>query len=139
MDNFFQVSDSLLRGGTQAELEQALLGKEVTEYGFMSMGSAKGQGFSGEIVLNIFAPKGTKMAYIEPFSYYGAQMHDPKGHLFGMNWDGQLKQTGFGRELETILQQGTKFRVVKVERTPYGSLYVDLDIIEQGTPQRWKK
>ena len=120
-------------------MAKLLLGKEVTDYGFFSMGSAKGQGFSSNpIIMNIFAPKGTKMIYMEPFSHYGAEIHDPNGHLFGMNWDGVRKQTGFGSELETLLQQGTKFRITKVEKTR-GTLYVDLDVIEQGTLQRWVK
>ena len=130
MDKFFGVPNSLLVSGTQAELEQALLDKVVTEYGFMSMGSAKGQGFSGNIVLNIFAPKGTKMMYAEPFSGFG--------HGGGRMWDGIASQSYFGGEFETILQQNTQFKIVKIERTN-GTLYVDLDIIGQSTPQRWVK
>lgn len=130
MDKFFNVPESLLRSGTQKELENALLDKVVTEYGFMSMGSAKGQGFSGNIVLNIFAPKGTKMMYAEPFSGFG--------HGSGRAWDGIASQSYFGGEFETILQQNTQFKITKVERTR-GTLYVDLDIIGQDTPQRWVK
>jgi len=130
MDKFFGVPNSLLVSGTQQELENALLDKVVTEYGFMSMGSAKGQGFSGNIVLNIFAPKGTKMMYAEPFSGFG--------HGSGRAWDGIASQSYFGGEFETILQQNTQFKIVKVERTR-GTLYIDLDIIGQSTPQRWVK
>ena len=39
-----------------------------------------------------------------------------------------------GQESEIILQQGTKFRVTKVEKTP-GMIYIDLEVIEQS-PQR---
>jgi len=129
MDKFFGVDERLLKNGTQEELEAALLGTTPTEYGFMSMGSAKGQGFGGNIKLNIYAPAGTKMMYVEPFSAFG--------HGSGYAWDGIAKQHSFGRELETILQQNTQFRVTRVERSG-GTLYVDLDVIAQNTPQRWK-
>lgn len=128
MDKFFACSDDLLRYGTQEELEQALLGKTVTEYGFMSMGSAKGQGFSGNILMNIYAPEGTKAMYVEPFSAFG--------HGSGKSWDGISKQGSFGGELETILQQNTDFRITKIERKS-GTLYFDLEIIAQNEPQRW--
>lgn len=131
MDKFFQCSQDLLRNGSQKELEQALLGTTPTEYGFMSMGSAKGQGFSGNILMNVYAPAGTKMMYAEPFSHYG-------GHDY--NWDGKSTQSHFGSEFETIMQQGTQFRVTKVERHGRsGTIYVDLEVINQDHQQRWKK
>lgn len=131
MDKFFQCSPDLLRNGSQKELEQALLGTTPTEYGFMSMGSAKGQGFSGNILMNIYAPAGTKMMYVEPFSHYG-------GHDY--NWDGKSKQSHFGGEFETIMQQGTQFRITKIERRGRsGTIYVDLEVINQDKQQRWKK
>lgn len=130
MDKFFACDENLLRYGTQNELEQALLGKTVTEYGFMSMGSAKGQGFSGSILMNIYAPSGTKALYVEPFSAFG--------HGAGHGWDGISKQSSFGGELETLLQQNTDFRITKVERKS-GTLYFDLEIIAQNEPQRWIK
>ena len=131
MDKFFQCDMGLLQGGTQKQLEQALLGKTVTEYGFMSMGSAKGKGFSGSVLLNVYAPAGTKMMYVEPFSEYS-------GGYAHMSWDGKEKQSGFGREFETIMQQGTQFRVTKVEKTR-GQLFVDIEVINQDNEQRWKK
>ena len=131
MDKFFQCDMGLLQGGTQKQLEQALLGKTVTEYGFMSMGSAKGKGFSGSVLLNVYAPAGTKMMYAEPFSEYS-------GGYAHMSWDGKEKQSGFGREFETIMQQGTQFRVTKVEKTR-GQLFVDIEVINQDNQQRWKK
>lgn len=126
MDKFFNVSMDRLQSATQAELEALLLQKEVTEYGFCSCGVAKGKGFSGDIILNIYAPSGTQMMYVEPFSAFG--------NGGGKNWDGIAKQGSFGQESEIILQQGTKFRVTKVEKTP-GMIYIDLEVIEQ-TPQR---
>ena len=129
MDKFFNCSSDLLRYGTQAELENELLGKTVTEYGFMSMGSAKGQGFSGGILMNIYAPAGTKAMYVEPISAFG------RGDK--LSWNGKSKQSYFGGELETILQQNTDFRITKIERKNGGTIYIDLEIIAQNEPQRW--
>lgn len=126
MDKFFNVPMDRLQSATQAELEQSLLNTTPTEYGFCSCGVAKGKGFSGDIILNIYAPSGTQMMYVEPFSAFG--------NGGGKNWDGIAKQGSFGQESEIILQQGTKFRVTKVEKTP-GMIYIDLEVIEQ-TPQR---
>lgn len=126
MDKFFNVPMDRLQSATQAELEQLLLNTTPTEYGFCSCGVAKGKGFSGDIILNIYAPSGTQMMYVEPFSAFG--------NGGGKNWDGVAKQGSFGQESEIILQQGTKFRVTKVEKTP-GMIYIDLEVIEQ-TPQR---
>ncbi|NLL56352.1 MAG: hypothetical protein GX242_03960 [Clostridiales bacterium] len=47
------------------------------------------------IIMNIYAPKGTKMIYAEPFSAYG------KGA--GRSWDGIKPQSSFGPEAEMIL------------------------------------
>lgn len=126
MDKFFNVPMDRLQSATQAELEQLLLNTTPTEYGFCSCGVAKGKGFSGDIILNIYAPSGTQMMYVEPFSAFG--------NGGGKNWDGIAKLGSFGQESEIILQQGTKFRVTKVEKTP-GMIYIDLEVIEQ-TPQR---
>lgn len=131
MDKFFQIDESILMHGSQKELEGELLGKIVTEYGFMSCGTAKGQGFSGNpIILNIYAPKGTKAMYVEPFSYFGRGSKD--------KWDGLSGQSGFGSELETILQQGTQLRITKVEKSN-GRLFVDLEVIGQPQQQRWTR
>ena len=108
MDKFFNVPMDRLQSATQAELEQLLLNTTPTEYGFCSCGVAKGKGFSGDIILNIYAPSGTQMMYVEPFSAFG--------NGGGKNWDGIAKQGSFGQESEIILQQGTKFRVTKVEK-----------------------
>lgn len=126
MDKFFNVPMDRLQSATQAELEQLLLNTTPTEYGFCSCGVAKGKGFSGDIILNIYAHSGTQMMYVEPFSAFG--------NGGGKNWDGIAKQGSSGQESEIILQQGTKFRVTKVEKTP-GMIYIDLEVIEQ-TPQR---
>ena len=82
---------------------QKFVGKEVTDWSFCSCGTAKGTGFSGTI-FNIYCPKGTKAFYASPHSQ-------------------------FGYENETILQLGTRFRITKVEVTPYGNVYVDMEVI----------
>lgn len=130
MDKFFGCSMDVLRHGSQKDLERALLGTTPTEYGFMSMGSAKGNGFSGNILMNIYAPAGTKMMYVEPFSAYsGSSDH--------RSWDGKSKQSRFGGEFETIMQQGTQFRVTNVEKKN-GQIYIDMEVINQDHQQRWK-
>ncbi len=126
MDKFFNIPMDKLKYASQSELEALLLQKEVTEYGFCSCGVAKGKGFSGDIILNIYAPSGTQMMYVEPFSAFG--------NGGGKSWDGLKPQSSFGQESEIILQQGTTFRVTKVEKTP-GTIYIDLEVIGQK-PQR---
>ena len=126
MDKFFNVPMDKLQHASQSELEALLLGTTPTEYGFCSCGVAKGKGFSGDIILNIYAPSGTQMMYVEPFSAFG--------NGGGKSWDGLKPQSSFGQESEIILQQGTTFRVTKVEKTP-GMIYIDLEVIGQS-PQR---
>ena len=123
MDKFFDVPEAILRNGTQEELEAALLGKEITEYGYMSMGVAKGRGFTGKpIEMEIFVPKGTKMMYLEPLSAYGRGA--------GRAWDGISEQRDYGQELEALLQNGTQFRIADVQRKN-GRVKVVLEVIGQ--------
>ena len=123
MDKFFNIPMDTLQYGSQAELENLLLNQVVTEYGFGSMGDSKGKGFSHmPIIMNIYAPKGTQMMYAEPFSAFG--------NGSGRKWDGITGQDTFGDEAEIILQQGTSFRITKVEKS-HGKLYFDLEVIEQ--------
>lgn len=92
-----------IRGITRAQL-RSMVGQEICDYAFMSCGSAKGTGFSG-LILNIYCPKGTKGFYACPHSYFG------------------------DHENESILQAGTKFRILKVEAPDYGTVYVDIEVI----------
>ena len=107
---------------TDAEIK-ALVGKEGTEGAFTSAGVAKGKGFGGNVITNIYAPKGTKMMYAEPYSSFG------KGS--GRSWDGIAKQSTFGSESEIILQRGTTFRVTKVEKSG-NTWYIDVEVINQN-------
>ncbi len=127
MDNFFGIPMDKLQHATQEELKE-LFTEEVTDYGFFSCGVSKGKGFSHKpIIMNVYAPKGTKMMYAEPFSAFG--------NGSGRAWDGVAKQSSFGSEAEIILQQGTSFRITKVERSG-GKLYVDIEVVDQKPPQR---
>lgn len=114
----------LLNYDTASDAEiKALVGKTGTEGAFWSAGVAKGKGFSGEVIFNIYAPRGTKMMYCEPFSAYG--------HGDGKSWDGINKQSSFGYESEILIQRGTTFRITKVEKSG-GIWYIDVDIIGQA-------
>lgn len=120
MDKFFGIDSELLRYGSEEDIMQALEGKVITEYGFMSTSPVKGSGFHGDIKLNIYMPKGTKAAYVEPISRFGMGA--------GKRWDGISKQSSFGSEFEVILQRGSQFKVTKIEKK-YGHMYIDMDLI----------
>lgn len=102
-----------------------LVGKTGIEHGFLSTGSCKGNGFSGDVIMNIYCPRGTQGLYAEPFSAYG--------NGGGRNWDGISGQTTYGSEFETILQRGTEFRITKAE-FKNGKWYIDMDVISQRPP-----
>ena len=106
---------------TDAEI-MALVGKEGTEGAFTSAGVAKGKGLGGNVITNIYAPRGTKMMYAEPYSRFG--------NGSGRSWDGIAKQSTFGSESEIILQRGTTFRVTKVEKSG-NTWYIDVEVINQ--------
>lgn len=129
----------LQRGGGMVELKKyglsnyayasdseimALVGKEGTEGAFTSAGVAKGKGFGGKVITNIYAPRGTKMMYTEPYSAFGDGA--------GRTWDGIAKQTSFGSESEIILQRGTTYRITKVEKKG-STWYIDVEVINQDT------
>ncbi|MDR1174109.1 MAG: ADP-ribosyltransferase, partial [Treponema sp.] len=121
--SFLGISEKDLRNLTQGQLERWLLNEDITDQAFVSCGSAKGKGFGGYI-FNIFCPKGTKMMYSEPFSSYGRGT--------GLNWNGIAKQLDFGHEDETIIQRGTTFKVIKIEKKG-GNTYFDLAVVSQIT------
>lgn len=100
-----------------------LVGMEMQEGGFMSAGSSKYKGLNlDNVCINIFAPKGTKAAYVEAFSEYG--YHDYR------SWDGLTKFSKMSREHETIFQRGTRMRIVRAYEDG-GTIYLDVDIIGQ--------
>lgn len=100
-----------------------LVGMEMQEGGFMSVGSSKGKGLNlDSVCINIFAPKGTKAAYVEPFSAFG------RG--WDRQWDGIQKVQYVGHEHETIFQRGTRMKIVRAYQDN-GTIYLDVDIIGQ--------
>ena len=110
-------------GGEWPDKVEDLVGMTMQEGGFMSTGSRKGGGFDEkEVIMNVFAPKGTKAAYVEPFSDFG----------WGgkRDWDGEKKFSFFSSEQETLFQRGTKMRITKVEQVG-GKTYLDVEVIGQ--------
>jgi hypothetical protein len=125
MDDFLNISMTELRNLSESELSAKLVSTTPTEFAFMSTGVAKGKGLNVQgagITFNIYAPKGTKMMYIEPISKFG------NGDR--RNWDGISQQKYFGEEAEMLFQRGTKFRITKVEKVA-DRIYIDMDVIEQ--------
>lgn len=110
---------------TQAEL-QKFVGKGGRQYNFISTGVAKGKGFSGDVICNIYAPKGTKMLYAEPFSYYSGSEYDTRDG--SKLWDGKRKQSVFGYESEILIQRGAYYRITKIEKSGY-TTYIDMEIV----------
>lgn len=137
MESFFGVNPGTLSGLSEAQL-QKYVGQSNRIYSFVSTATAKGKGFGGEIIMNIYAPKGSQMIYAEPFSHFGSG-----GKL---QWDGVAKQKTFGYESEMLLQRGGSYTVTKIERPDrYGTIYMDVelhpengyDLIQQD-PNDWK-
>ena len=132
MESFFGVSPGTLSSMSGTDLQQ-FVGRSSRIYSFVSTATAKGSGFPGGCILNIYAPQGSQMLYCEPFSYYG---HDKNGRQNGSNglrWDGRSTQPDFGYEAEMLLQRGGSYTVTKIERTGQGTIYMDLEVHpEQG-------
>lgn len=110
-------------GGTMPSNLQDLVGMTMQEGGFMSTSSRKGQGFIHKsVIINIYAPKGTKAAYIEPISAFG------NGDR--RDWDGKRRFKTFSSEHETLFQRGTQMRITKVYQAG-DKIYIDCEIIGQ--------
>ena len=99
-----------------------LTGKEFVNNAFTSTGVAENVGFYGQVRMQILAPKGTKMIYTEPFSYYGEGSE--------RNWDGVSQQDYFSREQEAVIQRDTRFRIKNIYKE-HGIIYMRLEIVEQ--------
>lgn len=110
-------------GGVVPKKLEDLVGMEMQEGGFMSTACRKGAGFNKKVTINIFAPKGTKAAYVEPFSQYGLSG-------FGRNWDGVQQVTTLGHEQEMLFQRGTRMRITKVYKNN-GRIYIDCEVVGQ--------
>ncbi|MDR2150115.1 MAG: hypothetical protein LBO67_04740 [Spirochaetaceae bacterium] len=130
---FLGITEDNLRHWSQAQFQKHLIESksEITDPAFFSCGSSKGKGFSGYI-FNIYCPKGTKMMYAEPFSHYGEgdKLHWDWEELSNERLDGIAKQSGFGYEDETIIQRGTTFRIIKVEKKR-DTIFFDIEVVKQ--------
>ena len=74
-------------GGTMPNNLQDLVGMEMQEGGFMSAGNRKGGGFDNKnVIFNIYAPKGVKATYVEPFSSLGLGRGRPAGSRACRPW-----------------------------------------------------
>jgi hypothetical protein len=73
-------------------------------------------------IMNIYAPKGTKAAYVEPFSAFGCG--DKR------SWDGVSRFSTYSSEHETLFQRGTRMRITKVYEEG-GKTYIDCEVIGQ--------
>lgn len=124
-DDGMKVIESRIKfaGGSMPNNLQDLVGMEMQEGGFMSTGSRKGKGFNTRsVIMNIYAPKGTKAAYVEPFSAFGCG--DKK------SWDGVSRFSTYSSEHETLFQRGTRMRITKVYEEG-GKTYIDCEVIGQ--------
>lgn len=116
MESFFKVKNF---GSMSLSELQKFVGYTGEMSNFISTGVAKGKGFSGDVILNVYAPKGTKMMYAEPFSHFGNG--DKR------KWDGKSKQDSFGYESEMIIQRGASYTVTKIEKSGY-TTYIDVEV-----------
>ena len=117
------VANKMFGEGFSVESIQAMIdkGQIIENLPFISTSGVKGGGFDDlNVILNIYAPKGTKALYSEPFSDYG------EGDK--VSWDGESKQMYFGQEFEVLIQRGAQFRPMKVTESN-GKIYVDLDVL----------
>ena len=86
---------------------EALVGTAFTDLGFCSAGAGKDTGYASEsLILNIYCPKGTKMAYM---NVHGVYAHSD--------------------ENEMLLQRGYSYRITKVEKKSDFKYYVDCEVI----------
>lgn len=130
MNSFFGIDNF---GSLSNEELQKFVGETHQITSFVSCGSGKGSGFGGDVIMNIYCPKGTKMIYAEPFSHYNGRtgLYDSNGN-YKYEWDGKSNESRIGSEFETIIQRGYTYRVTKIERSGY-KIYIDLECrIEQG-------
>lgn len=124
-DDGMKVIESRIKfaGGSMPNNLQDLVGMEMQEGGFMSTGSRKGKGFNTRsVIMNIYAPKGTKAAYVEPFSAFGCG--DKR------SWDGVSRFSTYSSKHETLFQRGTRMRITKVYEEG-GKTYIDCEVIGQ--------
>ena len=135
IESFLGLSPGSFMRMSEAEMQQ-FVGQFGVRGSFTSSGVAKGKGFSGEIITNIYAPSGTQMMYAEPFSAFGQGSQQ--------SWDGLKPQSYFGSESECIIQRGAYCEITKIEKSG-NTVFIDMEVHpEQGydtfqqDPNEWK-
>lgn len=118
IESFLHLPNGTLGRMTHEQLQQ-FLGRDGRIYSFTSTGVAKGKEFSGNVIMNIYAPKGTQMMYAEPFSAFG--------NGGGKSWDGVSLQSTFGYESEMIIQRGASYTITKIEKSG-GTIFIDVEV-----------
>ncbi len=105
---------------TPAQLNKMFKDVELLDDGFLSTSTATDAEYMGtgeglDVTFEIYAPKGTKAMYLEPFSAYNANYGKK-----GLNWDGKSKpaddkgKTKVGTEAEVLLQRGYEYRIKEI-------------------------
>ena len=118
------VADSMFEGDYSLGHIQQMIdtGTIINNKPFMSASGVKGAGFThNPVILNLYAPKGTKAIYAEPFAVHGLGGHS--------GWDGESGQDYFGSEFEVLIQRGAQLRPLKVTKGKNGTIYVDAEIL----------
>lgn len=119
-ENAFEIFFGIDDMGAMTEKElQKFVGATNTFDNFLSCATNKGAGFSSKsVIVNVYAPKGTKMMYARPYSH-------------------------FTNEDEIIIQRGATYRVTKIEKRDYRT-YIDVEVrTEKGyntfqqDPKEW--
>ena len=135
MDSLLGLAPGTFKSMSEADLQQ-FVDKFGRRTAFTSTGVAKGKGFSGDVIMNVYAPSGTQMMYAEPFSAFG--------NGGGSGWDGISPQSSFGSESEMIIQRGAYFKITKIERSGSGTIFVDMEVhpekgydLFQQDPAEW--
>lgn len=118
IESFLHLPNGTLGRMTHEQLQQ-FLGRDGRIYSFTSTGVAKGKGFSGNVIMNIYASKGTQMMYAEPFSAFG--------NGGGKSWDGISPQSTFGYESEMIIQRGASYTITKIEKSG-STIFIDVEV-----------
>lgn len=128
--SFLEITESSfnkLKTLSSSELSAKFVGKTYKDPAFVSCGSAKGSGFTGALMGNIYVPKGAQALYAEPFSRFNGDSCSSKST--STLWNGKGKYPLHG-EFETILQKGGSYRCTKAYFSN-GRLYMDFDLIKQ--------
>ena len=147
LSSLLNVDFEWMYNANNEELKKELLGKEVTEHGFMSCSSAKNKGLinvntlpsSFATEMEILCPSGTKMLYCEPFSAQGGALVGTHNYFDEINskygvidvWNGKNKQEWTAKEQEMLIQRETSFVVTDISRDEYNKIHIKLEVIGQ--------